>query len=615
MKVIDINKLDKKINISAGKPMPMGVSVNLGGVNFALAGDKTKKYELVLFEKGTTNIMSKIEFTEDMLYGNVFAMCISNMSPSEFDYGFLENDKLYEDEYAKVINGKENWSEKSDITYSVYENGYDWENTRPLNISLDETIIYKLHVRGFTMNKMSKVKDKGTFLGVVEKIPYLKELGINAVLLMPSYEFNEIKYKSKVSNVIGMPANMEVTENIGAYETGNEINFWGYTAGNYLAPKSAYCTGKMSVADEFKTMVKEFHKNGTQVFMEFYFAGGTSPYLIVDCLRHWVMEYKIDGVSVNFDVAPINMIKNDPILSGIKIIGDNWNIINDYAEKNGNEKRYAVINDSFLITARKFLKSDEGQVYDMSCKIKECRGDAGIIHYIANHNTFSVMDMVSYERKHNEENGENNMDGTEYNFSWNCGVEGVTKKRKVIELRRKQMKNAFAFLLLSQGTPMIYAGDEMGHTTKGNNNPYCQDNAISYINWNDLKANADLFEFVKMLIDFRKNHKMLMMSNEPRMIDYKGLGNPDLSLHGQLPWKPDYNYVSRCFAFMYNEDYVGEGKMYVVFNMYWEDAEFNLPVTKNDKKWKLAFSTDTATFTDTRTVLVKERTVAVFIED
>ena len=402
---------------------------------------------------------------------------------------------------------------------------------------------------------------------------------------------------------------------LGMYETADKINYWGYTDANYFAPKSAYCVGKgQAVVDEFKTMVKELHKNGIQVFMEFYFMWGTSPYLIVDCLRHWVMEYKIDGISVNFDVAPINMIKKDPILSGIKIIGDRWEIVNDYAEENGQDKRYAVCSDSYMITARKFLKSDEGQVYDMTCKIKECRGDAGIIHYMSNHNTFTMMDMVSYERKHNEDNGENNLDGTDYNYSWNCGTEGPTKKKKIAELRRKQIKNAFAFLLLSQGTPMIYAGDEMGHTTKGNNNPYCQDNAISYINWNDLKTNNDIFEFVKMLISVRTTHKMLTMKNEPRMIDYKGLGNPDLSLHGVEPWKPDYNYVSRNFAFMYNEDYVDEGKLYVVFNMYWEDEKFNLPALQKNKKWKLLFSTDATEVTETRVAIVKERSVAVFVE-
>ncbi len=613
-----VEQLLKQIEIKVGKPIPMGATVSAGGINFAFMGNKEKAYELLIYKKGTTEIISKYAFTEEMRYGNVLAMRVLNLKSEDFDYGILEDGKAFDDLYACVVNGKEKWGEKSDITYSVYTNGYDWEGTKPLDISLDDTIIYKLHVRGFTMNKMSKVKNKGTFLGIVEKIPYFKELGINGIMLMPAYEFNEIKYKRSIYNVIGMPQDMEFNgdKTLGMYENADKINYWGYTEANYFAPKSAYCVGSgQDAANEFKTMVKELHKNGIQVFMEFYFMWGTSPYLIVDCLRHWVMEYKIDGVSVNFDVAPVNMIKKDPILSGIKIIGDRWEIINDYAEENGQSKRYAVCNDNYMITARKFLKSDEGQVYDMTCKIKECRGDAGIIHYMSNHNTFTMMDMVSYERKHNEDNGENNLDGTDYNYSWNCGMEGPTKKKKIAELRKKQIKNAFAFLLLSQGTPMIYAGDEMGHTTKGNNNPYCQDNAISYVNWNDLKANKDIFEFVKMLINVRKEHKMLTMKTEPRMIDYKGLGNPDLSLHGVEPWKPDYNYVSRNFAFMYNEDYVDKGKLYVVFNMYWEDEKFNLPALQKNKKWKLLFSTDATEITESRVAVVKERSVAVFVEE
>ncbi len=621
MAMIYVEELLKQIEVKAGKPVPMGTSYADNRLNFAFTGHKDKKYELVINFKSGNGEQIKLEFTEDMRFGNVFAMSVNNIYPKDFEYTILEDGRPFEEVYAKLVNGKEKWGEQGNVTYSVYTNGFDWEDTKQLDISLDDTVIYKLHVRGFTMNQKSKVRNKGTFLGVVEKIPYLKDLGINAVLLMPAYEFNEVRYKRSISNVIGMPQNMDFlkdSDNVvvaNMYESKEKINYWGYTDANYFAPKSAFCAGKgMSATDEFKTMVKELHKNGIQVFMEFYFTPGTNPYLIVDCLRHWVMEYKIDGVSVNFDVAPINMIKKDPILSGVKIIGDRWDVINDCAEENGTDKRYAVSNDSFMITARKFLKSDEGQVYDMTCKIKECRADAGIIHYMANHNTFTMMDMVSYERKHNEDNGENNQDGTDYNYSWNCGVEGATRKRKVIELRKKQIKNAFAFLLLSQGTPMIYAGDEMGHTAMGNNNPYCQDNSISYINWNDLKANDDIYQFVKMLIKIRSEHKMLRMKSEPRMIDYKGIGNPDLSLHGTEPWKPDYNYVSRCFAFMYNEDYVSNGKIYVIFNMYWEEENFNLPALKPGKKWELLFSTDATEIKDARRAVIKERTVAVFVE-
>ena len=620
---IDIKELNKRIEIMAGKPVPMGATVYRNGINFAVSGDRRKNYSVTIYKRGTKKVIAEVPFTEDMLFGKVYAMYMGNIEADEFDYVFKENGVVIEDAYAKVVNGRNVWGSGDRPTYSVYTNGYDWENVKKPDISMDKTIIYKLHVRGFTMHKSSKVKHKGTFTGIVEKIPYLLDLGINAVMLMPAYEFNEVKNVNNI-NVIGISHNAGAESGCqgdafkSMYENNFEekVNYWGYTKAAYFAPKSSYSGHPgLSVSEEFKEMVKELHKNGIQVFMEFYFVERTNPYLIIDCLRHWVMEYRIDGVSLNLDVAPVNMVKNDPVLSGIKIFGDRWNLINDYPAENTLEKNFAVLNDSFMVTARKFLKSDEGQVYDMTLKIKECRRDAGIVHYIANHNTFTVYDSVSYERKHNEENGENNFDGTDYNYSWNCGIEGTTRKKKVLELRRKQIKNIFSFLLLSQGTPLIYSGDEMCHTTQGNNNPYCQDNDISYINWNDLKKNEEIYEFVKGLINFRKKHEILSMEAEPRMMDYKGIGSPDLSLHGVEPWKPDYNYVSRCFAFMYNEDYVSSGKLYIIFNMYWEAEEFNLPAAGTKKNWRLVFSTAGDEYMGGRTFLMKERSVAVFTEE
>ena len=312
------------------------------------------------------------------------------------------------------------------------------------------------------------------------------------------------------------------------------------------------------------------------------------------------------------------MIKTDPLLSRVKILGDRWELVNDYYMPMKGTKHLGICHDGFMCTVRKFLKGDEGLTYEMSSKLKENPKDAGVINYLATHNSFTLMDSVSYDRKHNEPNGEGNQDGSNLNYSWNCGFEGATRKKKVVDLRKRQIRNALTMLFVCQGTPLIMAGDEMGRSCGGNNNPYCQDNDSNYVNWNDLKKNRDIYEFVRFVIKFRKEHKILHMSSEPRMMDYLSKGCPDLSIHGIEPWRPDFNYVSRCFGMMYNEAYAGRaGKMYIMFNMYWETQEFNVPATSPKMKWKLMFTTagrDNEEAVVGRVFKVPPRAIAVLCE-
>lgn len=560
-----------KFNTKTGNPLLLGATKLNKGVNFAIAVEgKDKCPTLKVLKKGTYEEIAELQFKENMQFGNIYAMEVENFDIKKYDYMYALEENVVPDRYAKIVNHREKFGDKGISTYGVYENKYTWQENRK-KVAFEDAIVYRMHVRGFTAHKSSGTRYKGTYKGIISKIPYLKDLGINVIELMPAYEFDEVK--------------------VGALEEVS-INYWGYSDGHYFAPKASYASKPNEASREFKEMVQAIHNAGMELIMEFHFVEDMNPQVIMDCIRYWVMEYHIDGVHMNINTVPVNMLKSDPLLSGIKIIGDRWELVSHAYKPSTEKNNIGICHDGFMCTMRRFLKGDEGLVYDMSTKMKENPKDASFINYISFHNSFTLMDSVSYDRKHNELNGENNKDGSDLNYSWNCGVEGPTRKKKVVELRRRQIKNALSMLFLSQGTPLLMAGDEMGKSCEGNNNPYCIDGDINYINWNDLKKNKDIFEFVKYIIEFRKNHKILHLKDEPRMMDYLSKGCPDLSIHGIEPWRPDFNYVSRCYGMMYNEAYDNKkGKMYIMFNMYWEPQEFNIPASERKMRWKLEFST------------------------
>jgi glycogen operon protein len=487
----------------------------------------------------------------------------------------MSGERYIRDEYAKIVNRYPMEGGNVLETYSVYRDDFDWGDDKPVFHPFEDTVLYRMHVRGFTKHSSSHVENKGCYAGIVEKIPYLKELGITSVELMPAYEFDDYLVADQAKKI---------------------RNYWGYGTAYYFAPKASFSRkGKGTQVNEFKQMVKELHKNGIEVIMEFHFVDGMSPHTIMDALRFWVLNYHIDGIHANFNVAPLNMIKSDPLISMVKIIenyvsGEN---IDDYYLFE-NSRRFAVLNEGFLPDERRFIKSDDGLVMAMMEQIRTNPQKYARINYLSNHNTMSLMDSVSYERKHNEDNGEFNMDGTDYNYSWNCGVEGPSRKKKIVKARRRQMENSISLLLLSQGTPMLYAGDEMGKSCRGNNNPYCQDNEVSWLNWNDLKTNHEIFEFTKKMIAFRKNHTILHQADEPTQMDTISCGCPDLSYHGTEPWKVDVTYNSRSFAFLYNGSFGREQEedVYVACNMHWDMRQFAVPFIDKKKQWKLFCATE-----------------------
>ena len=582
--------MDKLGNIKVyrGNPLIMGATVMGDNVNFAITAKYGSKCEVILYRKGEDREAFRIPFENAQVIGSVYAMCVTGLDYKKYDYNFCVNDEIIVDKYAKALSGKKQWGEKSkNLRAGIVSNEYDWQDDAPLNIPFDETILYRLHVRGFTKHVSSKVKHKGTYLGIVDKIPYFKELGITMIELMPAYDFNEIKSRPATS----MKGQFSIEE--------PKLNYWGYTDGFIFAPKVAYAYSNAigGEVEEFKYMVRELHKNGIEISMEFFFPEQTNPKEILDCLHYWVMEYHIDGIHVNLESAVMRMVQTDNLLCTTKIFTYSFATDTDFYNSATEVRNLANFNDDFMIATRRFIKGDEDMLSTIAYKVKANPPAVAIVNYVANHNTFTLYDSVSYDRKYNQPNGEKNRDGAVYNYSWNCGAEGDTRKRKIMDLRKKQIKNALSLVFLSQGVPMLYAGDEMCNSQKGNNNPYCLDNEISWTNWNKTAMAKEIFEFTKNIIKFRKEHKVLHMKNETRQMDYKSYGLPDMSYHGTKAWYGDFSHFNRHFSTMYCGKYAmdetgsDEADMYIAYNMYWEEQSFGIPSARNKRKWKVAFST------------------------
>ena len=431
----------------------------------------------------------------------------------------------------------------------------------------------------------------------MEKIPYLKDLGITAVELMPVTEFDEVMMSSSGNGF--HDAKPEPT---------GYINYWGYGPSYLYTVKSAYAShGEMSAESEFKTLVKELHRAGIECIPELYFTGKELPGEIVSVLRYWVEEYHVDGFHL-LGFPNLLLAAEDPFLKRTKLFAENWNEVMDRRPKKGYitpgdgpvsvaEKNLAEYNMQFMEDMRRFLKGDEGMLQAFEFRNRRNPAEYAVVNYMANTNGFTLMDAVSYDRKHNEKNGEENRDGSDYNYSWNCGAEGPTRKKKIVELRKQLIKNAYLLLFLSQGVPLLMAGDEFGNSQDGNNNAYCQDNAVSWLNWKLLETHKDQVEFVKRLIAFRKSHKMFHMDREPRIMDYKSCGRPDVSYHGENAWKPEFENFRRQFGILYwgayakKPDGTDDANFYVLYNMHWEPHMFGLPHLPKGAKWHVICST------------------------
>ncbi|MDD5934236.1 MAG: alpha-amylase family glycosyl hydrolase, partial [Clostridiales bacterium] len=523
-------------------PMPMGVTKIQENLIFTVSVPNAKECTLKIYDSKTNQLTGQHTMKQNSRIGSVFSIQIPlrNLKGDCYLYEAMEREFI--DPYANRIIGREEFGRREESS-SVYGtwcfDEYDWSDEKRTEYSYSDLIIYKLHVRGFTMSPKSGVTHKGTYRGVTEKIPYLKELGINCVFLMPCIDFNEMINQKE--RYYGVPQYTKSYMNKGTYQPVvaqpadvPKINYWGYTNdGYYFAPKSSYASEPDQCIREFKDMVKALHNASIEVILDMYFPNEFGPLQILECLRSWALNFHIDGFRVNTNATVEQLIATDPYLARTKLLAGNWNTSNIYTkEVVPLYKNLAEYNEGFLYDTRRFLKSDEEQVKSFIERFKKNSDRVGVINYITDHDGFTLNDLYSYDIKHNENNGENNHDGTDYNYSWNCGTEGVTRKKKIKELRLKMQFNALTALFLSQGTPMLLAGDEFGNSQQGNNNAYCQDNEIGWVDWKKKSYNKEQLEFVKQLITLRKKHPVFHNSIELRGIDYISCGKPDISFHG-----------------------------------------------------------------------------------
>lgn len=572
-----------KITIERGVPCPLGVTVDQSGINFAYVS-RGEDCGVVLFRRGSRREYRRIPFSPDYAVGDVYCMHVSGIPAQDMAYCFYEGTTLRTDERGKDFpGGKKFGSTVSDDPVPAFfpVKSFDWEGDCCPHVPYEDSVCYCMHVRGFTRHASSGVKHRGTFAGVMEKLPYLKQLGITTLELQPVYEFAEYETKCEKEHPF-------------ADQGERKLNYWGYAGGNYYSPKSSYAAGDAS--EEFKTLIKALHKEKMEAVLQFYFTDKTSRLEIQDILRYWVTVYHVDGFHLKGENIDSGLIAEDPVLARTKL----WyyGFPETPGTKQGGVRYKAEYKDDFRYNMRRFLKGDEGMLQTVMYHLKHNPVETGQINYLTNYDGFTMMDLVSYDRKHNEENGEDNKDGNDYNASWNCGHEGATRKRSVLALRRQQMKNAWMLLLLSQGTPLFFMGDEFGNSQKGNNNPYCQDNDTAWLNWKNAETNSGLLLFVRNLIKLRREHPVFRQPAELRLMDYASCGYPDLSYHGEAPWKPEFASYSRQLGVMYCGDYAhrqdgtADDFFYVAYNMHWEPHRFSLPKLPKDFLWQTVVRTD-----------------------
>lgn len=627
-----------------------------GGVNFTIHTHGATSCELLLFHRKAEEPYAVIPFPESYRIGFCYSMIVFDLDIEEFEYAYrldgpynekkglrFDKNKILLDPYARAVTGQSQWGHVNNAQHGyrarVVQSNFDWGNQRHHSIPMEDLIIYELHVRGFTMDESSGVKHHGTFEGLREKIPYLKELGVNAVELMPIFEFDEMR-------------------DVRLIDENELIDFWGYNPVSFFAPNTSYCSSMEYNREglELKTLIKDLHDNGIEVILDVVFnhtaegnefgpcfsfkgfdnniyymltpdghyynfsgCGNTlncnHPVvrdMILECLRYWVIEYRVDGfrfdlasiLGRNDDGTPLSQppllrsLAFDSILGNVKLIAEAWDAGGLYQVGSfPSWKRWAEWNGRYRDDMRRFLKGDDFLAQTAAARITGSpdlydpayRGGNASINFLTCHDGFTLYDLYSYNQKHNEANGWGNADGADDNNSWNCGVEGETDDPAILALRKRLMKNACAVLLCSRGTPMFLSGDEFADTRYGNNNPYCQDNLISWLDWSLLKKNKDLFDFFQYMIRFRKDHPVIRKDLEPSY-----LGIPAMSTHGLTPDETNFSGDSHvvCVRFAgYNESTQKEDLVYLAVNSGWFPVTLTLPELPEHYKWKVAVNT------------------------
>lgn len=587
-KTFQVKRVDRR------RMYPLGVFFEEEGLRVSAVCEGTEEEGILLYDRRHREGV-RIPFPETCRVGNICAMLLPGYRDRSSSYLFYRGDEVYQDPYCKRVEslGGYGMPKPSLPRCKAAGEPYDWEEDENVHIPYEEMILYALHVRGYTKHRSSGVRQKGTYAGLTEKIPYLQDLGINTVLLMPCYEFDEIMPENTAQTmeqaVLSYRQELPLPEE---EKKKPRINYWGYQPGLYYVPKSAYACSKDAVG-EYKDMVRAFHRAGIGVAMQFYFPGDMRSVEILEILKYWVLEYHIDGFHLMSASLDMPLIAGDPLLAGTMLLTGEGN----YCQGAGKTRNLGWLSDGFLYNMRRFVKGDDNMINQFLFHVRENKAEMGIVNSIARWDGFRLVDLVSYDRKHNEENGEDNQDGTDYNCSWNCGVEGKSRKKGIQELRLRQMKNAVTILFMSQGTPLLYGGDEFANTQEGNNNPYCQDNETAWIKWNQTGAGRELFAYTKFMIGLRKAHRILHSRTLLRGIDTLSCGFPDISFHGREAWRPDTSPASRCMGIMYCGFY-GDGEetedeifFYIAVNMHWEVNYLGLPKLPKGKIWAFRSTT------------------------
>jgi isoamylase len=674
-----------------GRSYPLGASFYNGGVNFSLYSKNATRVELLLFDDMDDRCPSRTFpldpvhnrtfhywhiFIPGVQQGQLYAYRVHGPFAPEKGLRF-DGSKVLLDPYARAVAVGKNYDREAAIRkgdncaqamkgVAVDPRAYKWEGDTPLGTDYAISVIYEMHVAGFTRHPNSglPVNNRGTFAGLIEKIPYLLELGITAVELLPVQQFDEQDVSPPLKN------------------------YWGYNPIGFFAPHCGYSSDKSSLGplNEFRNLVKAFHKAGIEVILDVVFnhtaegnhQGPTLSFrglenetyylldenrahyanytgtgnsingnhsvvrrLIQDCLRYWVQEMHIDGF--RFDLASVlsrgeagEPLKNPPLLwaiesapelAGTKIIAEAWDAAGLYQVGSFIGDRWAEWNGRFRDDVRRFLRGDNEMVKPLANRITGSpdiypdpqRDPNRSINFVSCHDGFTLNDLVSYNTKHNENNLENNCDGDNENFSWNWGKEGPTSDPEIEELRLRQTKNFLTLLFVSQGTPMLLMGDEIRRTQQGNNNAYCQDNELSWLDWSLLEKNAGLPRFTHGLISFAQSRSLL--SEERFLVYHQNRERPYLLWHGVQLNKPDWNWDSHTLAFTLIHPKMDE-RLHIIINAYWESLQFELPKLSGDRKWCRIIDTslnspadfseiDQAVHITEKKYLVQPRTVVV----
>lgn len=640
-----------------------GACVASNGVSFTINSHGATRCTLLLFKPQAPKPYARIPFPDSYRIGDTYSMLVFDIKPDEFEYAFsfdgpyepakgllFNEENVLLDPYSRAVTGQRKWGEKpeggKDFEYRarVVKSSFDWGNIKQLEQPFEDLVIYETHVRGYTKDKSSGVSAPGTFAGLKDKIPYLKDLGINAVELMPIFEFDEME-------------SARVVDGVQLY------NYWGYNTVSFFAPNTSYAFNEEHnhEGDELKSLIKALKENGIEVILDvvfnhtaegnemgpcfsfkgidnnvYYMLTPDAHYynfsgcgnvmncnhpvvrsFIIDCLRHWAIEYRVDGF--RFDLASIlgrdqngapmanppilESLAFDPVLGKMKLIAEAWDAgglyqVGSFPAWN----RWAEWNGRYRDDMRSFLKGDDGMAGNAITRITgsrdlyspESRGHKASVNFLTCHDGFTLYDLYSYNEKHNEKNGWNNTDGDNNGHSWNCGAEGETDDPNVNGLRRRLIKNAFAALLCSRGPAMFFAGDEFCNTQFGNNNAYCQDNIISWLDWSRLEEFKEIHDFVRHMIQFRKEHPILRKMTKPSSCQF-----PEISVHNGTPFNASTDYKTKLIGIMYagrNEEDTEDDIVFYCMNAYWEPLVMQLPVLPNGKHWHVDTNTNAEYF-------------------